>query len=76
LPTSQGSKVYYFFNNKDDNYLLPQRLENYEKFLLLITKKTGLNVEGFSYLPPLLTYRLLTFLSLLMILGELIAILI
>ena len=76
LPTSQGSKVYYFVNNKDDNYLLPQRLENYEKFLLLITKKTGLNVEGFSYISPLWTYRLLTFLSLLMILGELIAFLI
>tara|TARA_B100001996_G_C18284241_1_gene448186 strand:+ start:335 stop:565 length:231 start_codon:yes stop_codon:yes gene_type:complete len=73
LPTSQGSKVYYFVNNKNDNYLLPQRLENYEKFLLLITKKTGLNVEGFSYISPLWTYRLLTFLSLLMILGELIA---
>ncbi len=76
LPTSQGSKVYYFVNNKDDNYLLPQRLENYEKFLLLITEKTGLNVEGFSYISPLWTYRLLTFLSLLMILGELIAFLI
>ena len=76
LPTSQGSKVYYFVNNKDDNYLLPQRLENYEKFLLLITKKKGLNVEGFTYILPLCTYRLLTFLSLLMILGELIAFLI
>ena len=76
LPTSQGSNVYYFVNNKDDNYLLPQRLENYEKFLLLITKKTGLNVDGFSYISPLWTYRLLTFLSLLMILGELIAFLI
>ena len=76
LPTSQGSKVYYLVNNKDDNYLLPQRLENYEKFLLLITKKTGLNVEGFSYISPLWTYRLLTILSLLMILGELIAFLI
>ncbi len=76
LPTSQGSKVYYFVNNKDDNYLLPQRLENYEKFLLLITKKTGLNVSGFSYISPLWTYRLLTFLSLLMILGELIVFLI
>ena len=73
LPTSQGSKVYYFVNNQDDNYLLPQRLENYEKLLLLITKKTGLNVEGFSYISPFWTYRLLTFLSLLMILGELIA---
>ena len=76
LPTSQGSKVYYFVNNKDDNYLLPQRLDNYEKFLLLITKKTGLNVKGFSYISPLWTYRLLTFLSFLMILGELIAFLI
>ena len=73
LPTSQGSKVYYFVNNQDDNYLLPQRLENYEKLLLLITKKTGLNVEGFSYISPFWTYRLLTFLSLLMIIGELIA---
>ena len=73
LPTSQGSKVYYFVINQDDNYLLPQRLENYEKLLLLITKKTGLNVEGFSYISPFWTYRLLTFLSLLMILGELIA---
>ena len=73
LTTSQGSKVNYFVNNKNDNYLLPQRLENYEKFLLLITKKTGLNVEGFSYISPLWTYRLLTFLSLLMILGEMIA---
>ncbi len=73
LPTSQGSKVYYLVNNQDDNYLLPQRLENYEKLLLLITKKTGLNVEGFSYISPFWTYRLLTFLSLLMILGELIA---
>jgi len=73
LPTSQGSKVYYLVNNQDDNYLLPQRLENYEKLLLLITKKTRLNVEGFSYISPLWTYRLLTLLSLLMILGEVIA---
>ena len=76
LPTSQGSKVYYFVTNKDENFLLPQRLENFEEFLLLISKKTGLNVEGLSYISPLWTYRLLTFLSLLMILGELIAFLI
>ena len=73
LPTSQGSNVYYFVTNKDDNYVLPQRLENFEKFLLLITEKTGFNIESFSYISPLWTYRLLTFLSLLMILGELIA---
>ena len=76
LPTSQGSKVYYFVTNKDENFLLPQRLENFEEFLLLISKKTGLNVEDLSYISPLWTYRLLILLSLLMIVGELIAFLI
>ena len=76
LPTSQGSKVYYFVTNKDENFLLPQRLENFKEFLLLISKKTGLNVDGLSYISPLWTYRLLTLLSLLMIVGELIAFLI
>ena len=28
LPTSQGSKVYYFNTNNDENFLIPQRLEN------------------------------------------------
>ena len=76
LPTSQGSKLYYFVTNKDENFLLPQRLENFEEFLLLISKNTGLNVEDLSYISPLWTYRLLTLLSLLMIVGELIAFLI
>ena len=76
MPTNQGSEVYYFVTNKDENFLLPQRLENFEEFLLLISKKTGLNVEGLSYFSPLWTYRLLTLLSLLMIVGELIAFLI
>ena len=30
LPTSQGSKVYYFNTVKGDNFLLPQRVENFE----------------------------------------------
>ena len=33
LPTSQGSKVYYFNTNKNKNFLLPQRLENFERFM-------------------------------------------
>ena len=76
LPTSQGSKVYFLVTNKDENFLLPQRLENFDEFLLLISKKTGLNVEDLSYISPLWTYRLLIFLSLLMIVGEFIAFLI
>ena len=73
LPTSQGSKVYYFITKKGDNYLIPQRLENFQKFKLTILKKGKLNVDKISYLSPLWTYKLLTFLSSLMIIGELFA---
>ena len=73
LPTSQGSKVYYFNTNNGDNYLIPQRLENFEKFLLIISKKTAINSKNISYISPLWTYKLLTYLSIFMILGEIFA---
>ena len=52
LPTSQGSKVYYFNTNKGDNFLVPQRVENFEKFLLIVSKNTGINVNEISYISP------------------------
>ena len=70
LPTSQGSKVYYFNTSKGDNYLIPQRLENFEEFLSIISRKTGIDVRDIAYISPLWTYKLLTFLSILMIIGE------
>ena len=73
LPTSQGSKVYYFETRKGDNFLIPQRLENFKKFMLVIHRSTNINVDEISYLSPLWTYKLLTFLSVLMIIGELFA---
>ena len=73
LPTSQGSKVYYFNNNKGENFLIPQRVENFEKFLVIVSKNTGISTNYISYLSPLWTYKLLTLLSVLMIIGELIA---
>nr|WP_075487399.1 hypothetical protein [Prochlorococcus marinus] len=73
LPTSQGSKVYYFSNNKGDNFLVPQRIENFEKFLLNVSKNTGIAINEISYISPLWTYKLLTLLSLTMIIGELFA---
>ena len=73
LPTSQGSKVYYFNTNKGDNFLIPQRVENFEKFLLIVSKNTGINSNGISYISPLWTYKLLTLLSVVMIIGELFA---
>ncbi len=73
LPTSQGSKVYYFNTNKGENFLIPQRLENFEDFLVIVSKNTGIAVDDISYISPLWTYKLLTLLSVLMISGELFA---
>ena len=73
LPTSQGSKVFYFNTNKGDNYLIPQRVENFEKFLLIVSKNTGISINEISYISPLWTYKLLTLLSIMMIIGELFA---
>ena len=73
LPNSQGSKVYYFNTFQGDNFLLPQRLENFEKFLLIVYKNTGISVDEISFIAPLWTYKLLTLLSVFMIVGELFA---
>ena len=73
LTTSQGSKVFYFNTKKGDNFLIPQRVENFEKFLLIVSKNTGIATNELSYISPLWTYKLLTFLSVLMITGELFA---
>ena len=73
LPTSQGSKVYYFNTYQGDNFLVPQRVENFEKFLLIVSRNTGISVNELSYISPLWTYKLLTALSVLMIVGEIYA---
>ena len=73
LPTSQGSKVYYFNTYKDHNFLIPQRVENFERLISIIFENIKIEVEDISYISPLWTYKLLTFLSLLMIIGELFA---
>ena len=73
LPTSQGSKVYYFNTYQGDNFLVPQRVENFEKFLLIVSRNTDISVNELSYISPLWTYKLLTLLSVFMIVGELLA---
>jgi len=72
LPTSQGSKVFYFIDNKGNNFLLPQRIEKFDNFLDNVNKKTDINTENITYITPLWTYKLLTFLSFIMIFGEII----
>ena len=73
LPTSQGSKVFYFSTSKGDNFLIPQRLENFKDFLVIVSKNTGIDINEISHISPLWTYKLLTLLSVLMIIGELFA---
>ena len=73
LQTSQGSRVFYFNTYKGDNFLIPQRVENFERFLLIVSKNTGINIKEISYISPLWTYKLLTTLSVLMIIGEIYA---
>ena len=70
LPTSQGSKVYYFNTFQGDNFLIPQRVENFKKFLLIVSSNTGIAINEISYISPLWTYKLLTLISVLMIIGE------
>ena len=73
LPTSQGSKVYYLNTDKGENFLMPQRIEDFEKFLVIVSNKTGIATNDISYISPLWTYKLLTVLSVSMIIGELFA---
>ena len=73
LPTSQGSMVHYFITKNNENFLIPQRIEDLEKFLLIVENKTKLNANQISYISPLWTYKLLTYLSIFMIIGEIIA---
>ena len=73
LPTSQGSNVHYFVSNKNESFLVPQRVENFERFVFIIEEKTKLNIDKLSYISPLWTYKILTYLSIFMIMGEIIA---
>ena len=73
LPTSQGSKVHYFITNNNESFLIPQRIEDLEKFLLIVENKTKLNVNQVSFISPLWTYKLLTYISIFMIIGEIVA---
>ena len=55
-------------------YILEECLEaGIKEFILIISKKTGLEVKDISYISPLWTYKVLTFLSALMIVGEIFA---
>ena len=70
LPTSQGSKVFYFVDKKGKNLLVPQRIEKFNVFKEKIQENTNINTKNLFYLSPLWTYKLLTLLSVLIIISE------
>ena len=73
ISTSQGSKVHYFITKKDKSFLVPQRVENFQRLLSIVENKTKLNTNEITYISPLWTYKILTYISVLMIIGEIIA---
>ena len=73
ISTSQGSKVHYFITKKDKSFLVPQRVENFQRLLSIVEYKTKLNINEITYISPLWTYKILTYLSVLMVIGEIIA---
>ena len=71
--SAKYKEIKELFTKKGENYLMPQRLENFEEFLFIISRKTGIEVKDISYITPLWTYKVLTLFSTLMITWEIFA---
>ena len=70
--TSQGGTVYYLKSADLRHQLLPQRIEQFDRFLQILSERTSVTTDGVGRLTPPWTYQLLAALSLLMLIGELI----
>ena len=57
--TSQGGTVYYLTTSDQRQRLLPQRLEQFDRFLSVIEQRTGLQTGSIQRLTPPWTYQLL-----------------
>ena len=68
--TSQGGTVYYLTTADMQQRLLPQRLENFDRFLAIVQQRTGINTTSIRRLTPPWTYRLLFSLAIIMLVTE------
>ena len=68
--TSQGGTVYYLTTSDQRQRLLPQRLEQFDRFLSVIEQRTGLQTGTIQRLTPPWTYQLLFGLALGMLIVE------
>jgi hypothetical protein len=70
VTTSQGGRVYYL-RSGDGSFLLPQRVARFEEFLEKLGQHSGVDTSGIGRISPPWTYRLLAWLSGLMLAAEL-----
>ena len=73
VTTSQGGTVHYIRTKDLRGYLLPQRLERFDLFLTLVHQYSGISTNSVNRLTLPWTYLLVAVLSLLMLLGEVVA---
>ena len=72
LAGDASDRKYFLIKQKNNTNVLmvDKNSENLERFLLILSKKTGIDTSEMSYISPLWTYKLLTLMSGLMIIGE------
>ena len=77
VATSQGGRVFYVRIKggaaAGASVLLPQRLEQFDDFLIRFGRYTGLDTSAVGRISPAWTYQLLALLSALMVAAELAA---
>jgi hypothetical protein len=74
VATSQGGRVFYVRQRGGGQaFLLPQRIARFDDFLTRFAAATSIDTGAVDRLTPAWTYQLLAVLSLLMLIGELVA---
>ena len=62
--------MYYLTTADMQQRLLPQRLENFDRFLAIVQQRTGISTTSIRRLTPPWTYRFLFSLAIIMLVTE------
>jgi hypothetical protein len=71
VATSQGGRVFYLRGPDGSAFLLPQRVANFDDFLLRFGTASGIDTSGVGRISPPWTYQLLAGFSATLLLAEL-----
>ena len=72
VSTSQGGRVYYLRSSDGGAYLLPQRVAQFDDFLVQVAARSNLDLGAVGRISPPWTYQLLAVLSGALLVGEII----